>query len=1061
MQHERQHVPVTALALVGDDWIFSGQGPYLYIYGSDGTTHRKIRVFEGQAIHGIALSADDLASAALIWGGSLSRSLSIDIQDGRIEASLGPVQNVQDWILDAAFAPSSHSLIGLVTAHNALATISITRPAHAKSPTPRPSLQQRVPGSNCILYSAHILWLSPSHCLVASGTAFGDIIVWSAYLEHDSEVPLRSHTHFTFAAHEGSVFGVRLSSQLKIPGFGCERVLASCSDDRTVRIWDVSSLPMESSAAGETPRDTGFGAKISEDALAPRCLAKAMGHISRIWHVRYAAGKHRDETMRILSFGEDASVIVWALQAREQLCSLNQLRSIKAHSGKNIWAVAVHDSRGLLATGAADGAIALYESPGKSLDIHEIAPPLSLESKGSDAYRTYGFVGPSTVLATTDRGGVVQFHLSGDQPLHPIEISSPLASLRGYSIMSNVSAFGFIGGSDGAIHAFDRGTAQLVGLAQVGSKVAGLFACRPRSDLLNLLATTVNATEARILRLDGPDPFRSPSRTTMLQLPESFVVTSFAYYEDESLRYAVLGSRGGAIAVYCPSVDGSNQLDCSITISEAHNAESVTSLRLVQQKRTPGHAARHFLFSTGRDGTFAVRELRHSNAAVEVITLHQLALPFGPNIEGLKMHADDSRVWTWGFQSKHFVVYDVMAQREIMRVECGGAHRQWAFEPDFDANGGRFVWTKAGRLFHAQQAALPFRLLNEGGHGREIKAVAVSSASAEIGSVIATGAEDTDIKLFRYEKSGGFHCLQTLRKHNTGVQHLAWHGNYLLSSGGFEEFFVWRVSAGVPYLGIGVACESAHPRSGASDLRIMGFCVDEDTRDGNRGLRITMAYSDSTLKVWAYESEQRTWTLISAGDYLTSCLTQVMATTDHRFITAATDGYLTTWRHQQQQQQSLDWLSRHNVHQSAIHTIAHLELADGTSLFVTGGDDNAIAITRCTPGESSDDTGMATLLIPRAHAAAVTGVAIISIRPNGGECQQVQLVSAGIDQRIKVWEVEVDAVGAMRVKKVADVFTAVADVSGLEVWRGEEDGVSGVLVSGVGIDLWRMPSASA
>jgi len=80
-------------------------------------------------------------------------------------------------------------------------------------------------------------------------------------------------------------------------------------------------------------------------------------------------------------------------------------------------------------------------------------------------------------------------------------------------------------------------------------------------------------------------------------------------------------------------------------------------------------------------------------------------------------------------------------------------------------------------------------VIRSGGHGREIKAVAVSpQGGSRSRQLIATGAEDTDIKIFQYAEKD-FACRRTIRKHTTGIQHLQWShdGEYLFSSGGCEE----------------------------------------------------------------------------------------------------------------------------------------------------------------------------------------------------------------------------------------------------------------------------------
>ena len=141
-------------------------------------------------------------------------------------------------------------------------------------------------------------------------------------------------------------------------------------------------------------------------------------------------------------------------------------------------------------------------------------------------------------------------------------------------------------------------------------------------------------------------------------------------------------------------------------------------------------------------------------------------------------------------------------------------------------------------------------------------------------------------------------------------------------------------------------------------------------------------------------------------------------------------------------------------------------------LLITGGDDNGIGITRIRRDgdgrDFHDETESSipscrTLLISRAHAAAVTALCIVKIEQTtadaGGNVVRLWLVSASIDQRVKLWRVEVDlkkdGVDGVEIQLVKNVFTAVADVSSMEVMRLGK-GEKGVLVCGVGMDVWKI-----
>lgn len=1052
MQHEYHHVPVTALARSSRATLLAGEGNYICVYDSSRSALiTQAKVFEQQALHGIVLGDDD-DDRGLVYGGWLIRLLWVGKDaDSNIIITLGGLLSANDWILDAALSPLSKSA-AVITAHNALWVIRQTDEDECSAPVDR--IERVVPGSNCILYSAHVKWLSASHCLIASGTAFGDVILWSTYLMENRKAGLVStQTHFTFSAHNGSVFGVQISHLSTLPGSVTDkkRMLATCSDDRHIKLWDVSDLTQQSPTLMEVQRDTGFGSQPDEAGVAPRCLTQVMGHVSRIWCVHFAPSGPDEILDKVYSFGEDASVIKWQIKpnsAGSQLPYVLEKSLItNAHHGKNIWAT-VLDQSGALVTGGADGTIVVSSciQPEHEREIPQLL--LQRDDLENDRIKAYSFVAPDAILASTEQGALVLIDLSASQTESLSHISEPIPALKGYSIIASTENLAFVAGTDGSVYIYNHEKRSLATIAEIPRKAIALLLCRLDPDKLALLVVSVGGNIGRLFFIDRECKVTSE---LSIELPTSFVVTSFACRELETSTYVFLGSRSGSLAVY--NVDSSATTALVTALDRrnlVHGKEAITALQCVSSDK---NKLKTWIFSTGRDGTLAIHFFDTSGGEYDLLLTQQLTLPFGPNIEGLHLSPAGS-IWAWGFKSTQFIVYDVVDQRQVMSVECGGAHRTWAFHPK--AEGGIYVWTKASKVLHTRQNELPYTMLNGGGHGREIKSVAVFSP-AEGRQIIATGAEDTDIKLFRLV-DGRFKCLQTLRKHNTGIQHLQFStdGRHLFSSGGFEEFFVWKITPDLPYVDMGVVCEAKHPRSGTSDLRITGF---EAQRWSEEELVISMAYSDSTVKIWRYGSSA--WECIASAEYATSCLTQVLSSPGHTncFWTTATDGHMAEWAlcNQPGGEQRLQRIHGHRIHQSAIHATTSHVLSDQSILVATGGDDNAVSITRITRADSSErEMDYKTLRIPRAHAGAVTGLAVLP----RGDPRHVWLASAALDQRVKLWEIRVDAkkegIDGVSVKLLQNVFSAVADISGLEICR-LEDGGTGLLLCGVGMDVWRLP----
>jgi WD40 repeat protein len=1128
LHHEHHKVPVTALAYFSPDVLLAGEGTHLAAYSTDRREHLgSARVFRSQAIHKIL--TNETTRDILVYGGSrVAFVTSNRTADGLIKFVVVAQQDTGDWIFDAAFSPTPEhgalAQVALITAHNALIRCTLQSSPNSKD-TAIISTETLVSGSNCILYCAHISWLSAFSCLIASGTAFGDIILWSSSFDSSTRRNSDTKTHYIYQAHEGSVFGVQVSRSISQETLGGpSRVLASCSDDRTVRLWNISDLENECPSLTEIQRETGFGSTDQSNFYAPPLLAKAMGHISRIWSIHFLREEaSTTHPLALASFGEDGSRIAWEVKtfAKETGASryeLEQSHVNPLHVGKNIWSAAIDDGR--CATGGADGVIALLPSIERIPQTYEISdslPHRSLPDHPKDSYKSFAFVSPDTLVATTASGRIAALTLCQDGTTS-LDTHESHGSLKTFSMVSGASGVAFVAGIGGSVVMYSLLTRQCFSVAEVSGKVAGMFSSERAegaiysiSEGLSLLVTTVGSSTAQLLDIhtmtEHNEAAACHSTQQLLSITPGFIVTSFLLIRCGNVEYALLGSRKGVLNIYQIPYANDCQLLAPIhSLQSCHDKESITALRWKVDINSNGDSG--YLFSTGRDGTYAAHRATIQDSKLSLELVHQLDLPFGPNIEGIAF-TTDSHLRVWGFGGKDFIAHDTTTQQDVLTVRCGGrVNLNWAYEPSEPSagGGGTFVWTQSSTLMRRAQTELPHRTIHPGGHGREIKAVAMSAGKHQ---VIATGAEDTDIKLFVYSSVGSFTCLQTLRKHNTGIQHLAWStdGRHLFSSAGSEEFYVWRVSRDVPLIGLGVVCESSHPRSRTSDLRITHFDVREQavTISQDQGgeedviYDITMAYSDSTLKRWLYNKSNRTWTLKAEGDYLTACLTGVLNLTSHKgtasLVTTSTDGHIALWKDLRTtndqppfstSSSSLSWPHRQKVHQNAILASTAQTLRDGSTLLMTAGDDNGIAFSRLSTDSDAENI-CSTLLIPRAHAAAVTALATYRCRKTGSgsassaadsaaDNEQEEffyLLSASIDQRIKLWEVQVDvkarqgsggsdSAEGVKVRKVQNVYTSVADVSCMSLLRlndsevGDDEGSAGVLVCGVGMDVWRI-----
>ncbi|KAG5978859.1 hypothetical protein E4U55_005841 [Claviceps digitariae] len=410
LQRHLAQVPITSVAFYATP---SGNNKY-FLAAQDGDltiyedTHQpaqepvfSLPVFEDQPIHGIRVQGSRL----LLWGAA-----RVALFDGRPLAEgqqpvLLATATAPDWVYDAALSPFCVDEAVLATAHNEVVLIKY-RDARGPGEKGTISLGNVVSPSRPFLYAAHLTWVSASRVLVAAGTVFGDVLVWEySTSEEDHSVA------FVLRGHEGSIYGVDISSPLLLPDGTTRRLLASCSDDRTIRIWDIgpdgaaASRP-RAGHAGAQPgevQETGFKAAQSYDVLHAESAAEegeaipvavGMGHASRIWGVRFAAAVFEVDSssgsstpecaaldgsapLCVYSFGEDSTTQRWKLDfnlpprgvaastTHHLTGRLTHQQTYSLHQGKHLWAraVDVHAGGVDILTGGADSKICAIREP--------------------------------------------------------------------------------------------------------------------------------------------------------------------------------------------------------------------------------------------------------------------------------------------------------------------------------------------------------------------------------------------------------------------------------------------------------------------------------------------------------------------------------------------------------------------------------------------------------------------------------------------------------------------------------------------------------------------------
>ncbi|KAH6619570.1 hypothetical protein B0J18DRAFT_492362 [Chaetomium sp. MPI-SDFR-AT-0129] len=882
--------------------LLAGEDTWLKVYDVSSATGPsrlvgKVKVFEAQAVHGIYVyeatsgynsgSESGRGCPVLIWGGQSVAVLPAEDVLGLIEGVLSgeqpedgervggkgvpsPVEyDAPDWIYDGILYPAesqsqskedTQQLSGaLVTAHNEILPFSFRYSSEDPKQPRQPEKQQTLAfgpvtsPSRPILYSANLALLDASTLLVAGGTVFGEIVVWKYFIpDLDSDQieggreKERYEVLYVLTGHEGSIFGVSISPEMVLPVDAerkeeAVRLLATCSDDRTVRVWDITereSARGSSFQAGlDGARETGFGGddagighvldnaeakEQSDQTENSRCVAVAMGHVSRIWHVKFGRGPLRSgrRTMELYSFGEDCSRQRWELELGAEERGVERLRgqlrpgaASTCHSGKNIWSAAVlprGDDEPLAASGGADGKIVVsgrvglrgdartYEDLDLSLTLDDVLRSISgnnpreTRERTKESFQRYAFLSDS-VLAATAAGRL--FLAAVGTPLIWEEVPVPdaiVTDLRSYNVIKSPAKDTLVlNSATGKVYVYEHGTerGRVREVASLGTKVSDILLLSP-ADYEHPPAQSGWKVVLNMLGWDhavflhfNPSTGTASVDPDTIKLPQQYIMTSALLCRGVLLT----GSRTGALTVYARGDTTAGHYEPQASRRDGKTKDAVTAI--VPIPGTSEGAGRLLFLTTCRDGKCRIYSLDVDIGTLHL--LHEIAPPLNtlesafftrpPSQGSPDMPAGPagnnretqhkSELILHGFHGPHFLTYNDTTRTVLSRVPCGGAHRPFAtVSRASDPGQTRFVFSQGGTLRVVSQGSAQESVVRGGGHGREIKAVAGSwvrgdgpgKGEKEKEVLVATAAEDTTIRIWKQDVSSSSSCSSEL-----------------------------------------------------------------------------------------------------------------------------------------------------------------------------------------------------------------------------------------------------------------------------------------------------------
>ncbi|XP_074862148.1 tRNA (34-2'-O)-methyltransferase regulator WDR6 [Carettochelys insculpta] len=1088
--------PVTALRFVGGAWLVAGEGPNVVVYSLDAggaaAGRHCQRVLRNHCIHGLreqrAPSPGPPRSTLAAFGGKGLIVLELRVQGKDVSLTgLCQLRELHDWIWDLQWLVSSAGSlthVGLALGHNSVALYD-----YASDTT----LREVHCEEKCILYSAYLAGDSWGELVVVAGTVFNQLVVWRVSEGGDEAARIKPQRRVS--GHSGVIFSI---CYLKSKG-----ILASASDDRSIRVWGVGDL--------QAPCDP------------VRCLLVCYGHQSRVWSVRLLSDY-------LLSIGEDSACIVWNYSGEI-------VQSFRGHKGHSLRALAVHEAQGWVATGGADSGVRLWHIRGSEpcgnglLQLNFSAP----HRNGSP--KAIKLVDVSRLLVMTDVGAIYIYNLASKHWAVVMED----ANYRSYSLLEVVQlAEGIVlcavGNLTGHIKVFPlccpteseekrlyEGKVHSLSWAVCPDREpskAVLFASGPGGVLLWLEVSWCSSGQVVSVVEKG---------SYLLPVCRHRWHTSIALLPQEGLL--VCGDRRGSLLLFsCSTALGSSteqRLKAikgdSLVHKDSGDKEKgnrplqgpISLLFGLHGKLGVTSVTCHngFVYSTGRDGYY--RQLQVQDRQLQLLRKQKPC----KGLEWIEqLHfAPDGNLLVLGFHASNFVLWSTQTNETLRCVPCGGGHRSWSY--------GRwlasevFAYLRSGEVFAYQSRCGPSRhhVLREPLHGRELTCVrhvgTLRTPGCSMVDILVTSSEDMTANVIAFsESSHSLAPLTAISDHISSVRALAvapgsWQRGtdhcsaVLFSAGGRAEIECYRLLLSSDCgARSGVACQVIHVASHRLDEhwdrmrnKHRVIKVDPETRymsiavvAGTEApfLFLAAACSDGSVRVFLLSEPAQKLLLVAESFHHQRCVLQV-ETFEHRtagtrrrhfLCSAATDGSLGFWEITATVEHAAGAvdLARGELqplalgvplltvpaHSCGVNSLHIRQLEAGPFLVASGSDDGSIHVclvaVDTAPSPSWDteapgaQAGAGILLLeafsrPCAHAAHVTGLRVL--RPD-------LLVSASVDQRLVLWRLEQGSLVF-----VGSRFCPVADVAELDCWGSEERGY-GCVLCGQGLEIvWYTASA--
>ncbi|KAM4893900.1 tRNA (34-2'-O)-methyltransferase regulator WDR6 [Sylvia borin] len=926
-------------------------------------------------------------------------------------------------------------------------------------------LQQANCGGAGALRCAVLAGLGWARLALAAGTAMGAVVVWRAAA---AKAPQRQ-----LCGHQGAVLALCYAAS--------RGLLASASEDRSVRLWAVGELGGGDASGG--------------------CLLVCYGHGARV-----AAVVLRGPLP--VSAGEDGACLEWGGGGGVR-------RARRGHRGA-LRALALRPAGGRLATGGDDGGVRLWQPRQAAAEAVSAVAALGAPERP----RAVLLVGPRRVLALGEAGGLATFEVAQGRwapVLHP-SASGPRAVLAATPLHGWDETLCAVAGGDGRLLLFALSCPGAAAELRLFEGPVHRLSWAPRPGLPPDTAAALLASgpEGEMLWLDithrlGQAPSVQLMGRYLLPPCKQRWHTCAAFLPQEGLL--VCGDRRGSLILFpCSSSSGcaaestsivnggtdaavedsSSELEPSFLLHKgALPLESPLSVLFGLHGKTGVTSVtlhRGYIYSTGRDGVY--RQLRLQDQQLEVLQKHRPCKGL-QWIEELHFTSDGDLL-VLGFHADNFVVWSSRTGENIHCIPCGGGHRSWSYCSSPLAEVFAFIKSGDVMLYQCEAKPCEQQVLLASLHGREITCVrrlgAVEVPGRATFNVFVTGSEDTTAcVLVLSENSRAAVPLARLSDHISSVRTLAFAmgpGNeglsaLLFSAGGRAQIECYRLlCTGDTASESAVACHVVHVASHRLDKhweqkknRHKLVKMDPETRYMSLSVLpgtstkqwptpwkfVAAACSDGSVRIFGLLEAAQKLVLVAESFHHQRCVLKVEAFLHtwaggerrHLLCSAATDGSIAFWDITGPVMDAVDALHQAEgemkplgldaplvtvtAHSCGVNSLHIRETPEGRYLVASGSDDGSIhvCLLEVALGRGEDAAGTCLQVLERvsrpcAHAAHVTGIRVL--RPD-------LLLSASVDQRLTLWNQRQG-----ELVPLSTTFFHVPDLAELDCWEEVEAG---------------------